>query len=338
MVALEHAEVLAALRAAAGAPARGAGAALLRRPVRGRHRRRPRHQPRRRQEPRVPRHGRPAHHPGGVPMSTRQFADDDPLAARLRDALTSEAAMVTPSDDGLQKIRAGIDQHSQRPWWRHPATPALAAALVLGVMAGGIAVLAGGNDDDDNVVATQPSTERHRVGVGAAPSRPTRRPPATTDHPDRGRGRRLRLLRRWTTARPAALPRAAAQPGHGPGHRGRDDDARRAAGGPRLLRRLGPRAPSSSTTRSPGTPRPSTSVKFAVRRRRGRDGRRAAARLHRDRQRQVGEEGATAGRRQDPAVRAPGLVAAGRPRADGGRAGLDLAARADRRARPSRRR
>ena len=37
-----------------------------------------------------------------------RFPDDDPLAARLRDALSSEAAMVTPSDDGLQQIRDGI--------------------------------------------------------------------------------------------------------------------------------------------------------------------------------------------------------------------------------------
>ena len=50
--------------------------------------------------------------------------DDDPLAARLRAALTSEADMVQPSDDGLQNIRAGIDETRRRPWWRHPATPA----------------------------------------------------------------------------------------------------------------------------------------------------------------------------------------------------------------------
>ena len=77
--------------------------------------------------------------------------DDDPLAARLRAALTSEADMVQPSDDGLQNIRAGIDESGRRPWWRHPATPALAAALVLGLMAGGIAVLAGGGDDEVTV-------------------------------------------------------------------------------------------------------------------------------------------------------------------------------------------
>jgi len=105
-------------------------------------------------------------------MSTN-FPDDDPLAARLRDALTSEAAMVTPSDDGLTNIRAGIDEGSRRPWWKHPAAPALAAAVVLGVMAGGIAVFAGGGDDGgDNVVATQPSTSSVPESSGPEPSDP----------------------------------------------------------------------------------------------------------------------------------------------------------------------
>ena len=105
-------------------------------------------------------------------MSTNSGDDhDDPLAARLRDALTSEAAMVTPSDDGLQQIRSGIGGRTQRPWWKHPATPALAAALVLGVMAGGVAVFAGGDNKDDNVVATQPSTS-------TAASEPTQTEPS----------------------------------------------------------------------------------------------------------------------------------------------------------------
>lgn len=97
--------------------------------------------------------------------------DDDPLAARLRAALTSEADMVQPSDDGLQNIRAGIDESGRRPWWRHPATPALAAALVLGLMAGGIAVLAGGNDDDVTVSpATSSSTATDDTTDSPSPS------------------------------------------------------------------------------------------------------------------------------------------------------------------------
>jgi hypothetical protein len=140
-------------------------------------------------------------------MSTSFHDENDPLAARLRDALTSEAAMVTPSDDGLQQIRSGIDQHTKRPWWKHPATPALAAALVLGVMAGGVAVFAGGDNKDDNVVATQPSTSTLRVGVGAAGA--VR--PAGHRHADSrlGRGRHLRLLRDGRRQEPAALPRSS---------------------------------------------------------------------------------------------------------------------------------
>lgn len=81
----------------------------------------------------------------------------DPLAARLRAALTSEADMVNPSDDGLQHIRHGVDS-AHRPWWRHPAALAVAAAAVLGLAVGGLAVALGG-DDDPNVVAEQPSED-----------------------------------------------------------------------------------------------------------------------------------------------------------------------------------
>jgi hypothetical protein len=86
-------------------------------------------------------------------MTTPFPPDDDPLAARLRDALHTEADMVTPSDDGLQQIRSGIDE-SSRPWWRHPAAIAVAAAAVLGVAVGGLAVTLGG-DDSGTVAADQ---------------------------------------------------------------------------------------------------------------------------------------------------------------------------------------
>ncbi len=102
--------------------------------------------------------------------------DDDPLAARLRAALTSEADMVQPSDDGLQNIRAGIDETRRRPWWRHPATPALAAALVLGLMAGGIAVLAGGGDDD---VTVGPASTSSGTATGDASDSPSPSPSDT---------------------------------------------------------------------------------------------------------------------------------------------------------------
>ena len=80
----------------------------------------------------------------------------DPLAARLRAALTSEADMVNPSDDGLQRIRAGVDA-AHRPWWQHPAALAVAAAAVLGLAAGGLAVALGGDGEDGNVIASQTS-------------------------------------------------------------------------------------------------------------------------------------------------------------------------------------
>jgi hypothetical protein len=99
-------------------------------------------------------------------MSTR-FHDDDPLATRLHDALDSEAAMVTPSDDGLQRIRAGIDV-THRPWWRHPATIAVAAAVVLGTAVGvGAAVL--GDDNGGSVVATD-STASGATATTPAPT------------------------------------------------------------------------------------------------------------------------------------------------------------------------
>ena len=88
-------------------------------------------------------------------MTTPINPDDDPLAARLRDALHSEADMVHPSDDGLQQIQSGIEE-SRRPWWRHPAVVAVAAAAVIGLAAGGLAVALGG-DDDGSVVADQTS-------------------------------------------------------------------------------------------------------------------------------------------------------------------------------------
>ncbi len=78
--------------------------------------------------------------------------DDDPLAARLRAALTSEADMVQPSDDGLQHIRAGIDAEA-RPWYRHPGVLAVAAAVVLGLAVGAGFAFLGGDDERNPVTA-----------------------------------------------------------------------------------------------------------------------------------------------------------------------------------------
>ena len=70
--------------------------------------------------------------------------DDDPTAARLRAALTAEAAMVQP-DDSLSSIRERTA--SERPWWQKPAVLATAAAVVLGLAAGGAVAVLGGDDD-----------------------------------------------------------------------------------------------------------------------------------------------------------------------------------------------
>jgi len=75
--------------------------------------------------------------------------DDDPTAARLRAALTAEAAMVQP-DDSLSSIQERTG--AERPWWQRPAVLATAAAVLLGLAVGGGIALLGG--DDDPTVAT----------------------------------------------------------------------------------------------------------------------------------------------------------------------------------------
>lgn len=82
---------------------------------------------------------------------------DDVVETRLRHALTSEAAMVQPTGDGLQKIRAGIDEHGGRAWWRNPAV-ALAAAAVLGLAVGGVIWAANDNNNNGPIVAHQPDS------------------------------------------------------------------------------------------------------------------------------------------------------------------------------------
>jgi spore germination protein GerM len=107
-------------------------------------------------------------------MTSPFHPDDDPLAARLRDALHTEADMVHPSDDGLQQIRSGIEE-SRRPWWRHPAAVAVAAAAVLGVAVGGLAVTLNG-DDEQGTVATNPTTEPETTPEATPSTTPTPSP------------------------------------------------------------------------------------------------------------------------------------------------------------------
>jgi hypothetical protein len=84
------------------------------------------------------------------------MSDDDQIEARLRRALNSEAAMVQPAGDGLQKIRSGIDAGRRRSWWRSPAA-ALVAAAVLGLAVGGLIFGLGGRNDA-STVATKSTT------------------------------------------------------------------------------------------------------------------------------------------------------------------------------------
>ncbi len=76
--------------------------------------------------------------------------DDDVVEARLRRALNSEASMVQPAGDGLQRIRGGIDERSGHAWWRNPAFALVAAALV-GLAAGGLFFGLGGDDGSTQV-------------------------------------------------------------------------------------------------------------------------------------------------------------------------------------------
>lgn len=109
---------------------------------------------------------------------------DDRVAARLGDALSREAAMVSPAGDGLQKIRERVGS-GHRPWWRHPAA-ALAAAAVLGLAVGGAYVGLRGDDggtvvaDDQSPTATPTPTPTPTASGSPSPS------PSATGTPTSG--------------------------------------------------------------------------------------------------------------------------------------------------------
>ncbi len=99
----------------------------------------------------------------------------DPVERRLRDALVAEAASVEPAGDGLDEIRNGIAlgrQPAGRRWWQFPGAPALAAAAVLLLMTGGVAIALHGNGSQagDGVTA----------GNGGGPSRGISPAPTTS--------------------------------------------------------------------------------------------------------------------------------------------------------------
>jgi hypothetical protein len=87
-------------------------------------------------------------------MSDDGMSNDDQLETRLRRALNSEAAMVQPAGDGLQKIREDIDERRHRSWWRNPAI-ALVAAAVVGLTASGLYFSL---SNKDNTSAVPPAT------------------------------------------------------------------------------------------------------------------------------------------------------------------------------------
>ena len=93
---------------------------------------------------------------------------DDPTAARLRAALTAEAAMVQP-DDRLSSIRERTAA-GDRPWWRHPAALAVAAAVVLGLAVGGGAAVLGGGDDPTVIAGGKDSTSAPPSSTPDTPS------------------------------------------------------------------------------------------------------------------------------------------------------------------------
>lgn len=93
---------------------------------------------------------------------------DDPTAARLRRALTTEAAMVQTAGDGLQRIRDGIGVRSR--WWRHPAV-ALVAAAVTGLAVAAAYVGLRGDDGGSTVASpSQTPTQSAAPSGSASPS------------------------------------------------------------------------------------------------------------------------------------------------------------------------
>jgi hypothetical protein len=110
---------------------------------------------------------------------------DSDTEARLRRALTSEAAMVQPAGDGLQKIRDGVNDRRGRPWWQHPAV-ALVAAAVLGLAVGGLYFGLRG-DDQDSVVAS-PDDSQTPSGSASASTSPSESSSASPSPTETGSG------------------------------------------------------------------------------------------------------------------------------------------------------
>lgn len=89
-------------------------------------------------------------------MSAYDDHDNDPTVARLRAALSAEADMTNPADNGLEEIRARTRETAPR--WRTGALLAAAAALIAVIGVGGVLLFTGGEEPGGNVSANQPAT------------------------------------------------------------------------------------------------------------------------------------------------------------------------------------
>ncbi len=102
--------------------------------------------------------------------------DDDQVAALLRATLTREADMVSPSEDGYDRISERVGRQERpggaRPWL--PWVAGLAAAAVVAVVVG---VLVLGPDDEAQPVSTATTT------TSPAPEPSTPSPSTTTSEP-----------------------------------------------------------------------------------------------------------------------------------------------------------
>lgn len=109
-------------------------------------------------------------------MSDERFSDydrsepggQDPFEARIRRALSEEAAMVSIRGDGLTKIREAVADSGRRGFWTLPRLVAglAAATVVLGAGAMGVEQLRGGDDHPVIATPTSPSPSPAPSGSG----------------------------------------------------------------------------------------------------------------------------------------------------------------------------
>jgi hypothetical protein len=108
--------------------------------------------------------------------------DEDLLAARLRRALQDEADRISPSGDGLGRIRARTgERRFRRGWWLRSPALVLGAAAVAGVAAGTVIVTSNRPSERDLVGPATRSTPSVQVSPPPASPGITSAPVQTTD-------------------------------------------------------------------------------------------------------------------------------------------------------------